>query len=67
MTGNSEQRYFVPAAPGYWRLDPVRADGGFRVYREPIAGNGQGSLHLSPPAIESLIKSLKSTRLTFVT
>ena len=33
------QRYFIPAQPGYWRLELVRPhapDGEFKVYREPI-------------------------------
>jgi hypothetical protein len=38
MTYN-KQRYFIPAAPNFWRLElvhPHAPHGEFKVYREPI-------------------------------
>ena len=39
MTDDKQQRYFIPAAPGFWALELVgdgAVDSGFGVWREPI-------------------------------
>jgi hypothetical protein len=37
MTSNNKQRYFVPAAPGFWELSLVdRGEGEYEADRIPI-------------------------------
>ena len=39
MTETKEQRYFIPAAPGYWTLDLIGSDepgSSFAVWRYPV-------------------------------